>query len=112
MVDSNRMNRLAAKILQEVGYKEPVPPVYVEMGTFQLDYQLDPNEPTGGRYQACYQQAWDGDPYEAWDAELLDMHFVYGETVMEVIGELMTVLGRPIKSDEWELGYDERDEEE
>ena len=107
-MSAKSIEELGAKILQELGYKEPVPPVYVEMGTFQLDYQLDPNEPTGGRYQACYQQAWDGDPYEHQDAELLDMHFVYGETVMEVISELMAVLGRPIKSDEWELGYDER----
>lgn len=114
MVDSNRMNRLAAKILQETGiaYKVAEPPFVEEMAFFPIDYQLDPDEPTGGRYQTCYQQTWDYNFYEERDASLLDMDMVYGATVMEVISELMTVLGRPIKADEWELRYDERDEEE
>ena len=48
---------------------------------------------------------------EYWE-ELVDMEFVDGATVMEVIGKLMTVLGRPIKADERGNRYDERDEED
>lgn len=104
---TNKLDEVTAKILQEVGYKAPVPPVVEEMGFFDIQYYIDDPELDIGGYRACYQQIWDrdlnGDPYD-----LLDMDFVYGDTVMEVISELMIVLGRPIKSDEWELGYDER----
>ena len=98
------LSALGAKILREMGYKEPKPPVVEEMAFFRIDY-------SGGNYQACYQQTWDTD----FDGELLDlvgMDLVYGETVMKVIGQLMTVLRRPIKADEWELGYDERDDQD
>ena len=109
---SARMNEYGAGLLQRLGYKEKEPPFVEEMAFFPIYYQLDPDEPTGGRYQTCYQQTWDYNFYEERDASLLDMDMVYGATVMEVISELMTVLGRPIKADEWELRYDERDEEE
>ena len=108
---SARMNEYGAGLLQRLGYKEKEPPFVEEMAFFPIDYQSDPDEPTGGRYQTCYQQTWDYNFYEERDASLLDMDMVYGATVMEVISELMAVLGRPIKADEWELRYDERDDQ-
>ena len=110
MVDSNRMNEYGAGLLQRIGYKEPEPPVVEEMAFFDIQYALDHDEPSGGYYHACYQQTWDTDSNGDLD-ELRSMESVVGETVMKVIGELMTVLGRPIKADEWEFGYDEREDE-
>ncbi len=107
MVDSNRMNRMAEKILEETGiaYKVAKPPVVEEFEFFDIQYRLDHDSPSGGYYQAIYKQTWD----EEFN-DLVDMQLVYGATVMEVISELMTALGRPIKADEWELGYDERED--
>ena len=112
---SARMNEYGAGLLQRLGYKEKEPPFVEEMAFFPIDYQLDPDEPTGGRYQTCYQQTWDYNFYEDRDASLLDMDMVYGATVKEVLAELCKALGRPplaIGAHEWELRYDERDEEE
>ena len=112
---SARMNEYGAGLLQRLGYKEKEPPFVEEMAFFPIDYQLDPAAPTGGRYHACYQQTWDYNFYEDRDASLLDMDMVYGATVKEVLAELCKALGRPplaIGAHEWELRYDERDEEE
>tara|TARA_R100001129_G_scaffold81242_1_gene55350 strand:- start:1443 stop:1775 length:333 start_codon:yes stop_codon:yes gene_type:complete len=105
---ANKLDELTAKILQEVGYKEPVAPVVEEMAFFQIHYSLDSDEPGGGYYSACYQQTWD----EEFN-DLISMDFVYGETVKEVLAELCKALGRPplaIGAHEWELGYDERED--
>ena len=72
---------------------------------FTIGYALDSDEPSGGFYYAPYQQTWDED-----FNDLVDMQLVYGETVMQLLGELCSVLGRSISTDEWELGYDEREE--
>ena len=109
---SARMNEYAAGLLQRLGYKEPKQPSTVTetLDYFIIEYHkgvyLD-----DGQYQAVYAQIWSTDS-EGNPDDLIDMEMVYGATVMEVISELMTVLGRPIKADEWELGYDERDEED
>ena len=108
---SARMNEYGAGLLQRLGYKEKEPLVVEEMTFFPISYYLDAGEPTGGRYHACYQKTWEPNRDEYWEV-LVDMELVDGATVMEVIGKLMTVLGRPIKADEWELAYDERYEEE
>jgi hypothetical protein len=118
---SARMNEYGAGLLQRLGYKEKEPPFVEEMAFFPIDYQLDPDEPTGGRYQTCYQQTWDCNIYEVpatlgtGDASLLDMDMVYGATVKEVLAELCKALGRPplaIGAHEWELRYDERDDQD
>lgn len=105
---SARMNEYGAGLLQRLGYKEPKQPSRVTetLDFFIIEYHkgvyLD-----DGQYQAVYAQIWSTDS-EGNPDDLIDMEMVYGATVMEVISELMTVLGRPIKADEWELGYDER----
>ena len=109
---SARMNEYGAGLLQRLGYKEPKQPSTVTetLDSFIIAY------PKGvylddGQYQAVYAQIWSTDS-EGNPDDLIDGEWVYGDTVMQVIGELCRVLGRPIKADDWELGYDERDEEE
>ena len=109
---SARMNEYGAGLLQRLGYKEPQQPSTVTetLDSFIIEYHkgvyLD-----DGQYQAVYAQIWDTDS-EGNPDQLIDGEMVCGDTVMQVIGELCRVLGRPIKADDWELGYDERDEEE
>ena len=109
---SARMNEYGAGLLQRLGYKEPQQPSTVTetLDSFIIEYHkgvyLD-----DGQYQAVYAQIWSTDS-EGNPDDLIDGEWVYGDTVMQVIGELCRVLGRPIKADDWELGYDERDEEE
>ena len=109
---SARMNEYGAGLLQRLGHKEPKQPSTVTetLDSFIIEYHkgvyLD-----DGQYQANYAQIWDTDS-EGIPDDLIDGEWVYGDTVMQVIGELCRVLGRPIKADDWELGYDERDEEE
>ena len=105
---SARMNEYGAGLLQRLGYKEPQQPSTVTetLDSFIIEYHkgvyLD-----DGQYQAVYAQIWDTDS-EGNPDQLIDGEMVCGDTVMQVIGELCRVLGRPIKADDWELGYDER----
>ena len=105
---SARMNEYGAGLLQRLGYKEPKQPSTVTetLDSFIIEYHkgvyLD-----DGQYQAVYAQIWDTDS-EGNPDQLIDGEMVCGDTVMQVIGELCRVLGRPIKADDWELGYDER----
>jgi len=110
---SARMNEYGAGLLQRLGYKEPQQPSTVTetLDYFIIEYVLHGYPEDDGEYQAVYAQIWSTDS-EGNPDDLIDGEMVCGATVMEVISELMTVLGRPIKADEWELGYDERDEEE
>ena len=107
------MNEYGAGLLQRLGYKEPKRPSKVTetLDFFIIEYHLHGYPEDDGEYQAVYAQIWSTDS-EGNPDDLIDMEMVCGATVMEVISELMTVLGRPIKADEWELGYDERDEED
>ena len=106
---SARMNEYGAGLLQRLGYKEPQQPSTVTetLDYFIIEYYLDSYPEYQGQYQAHHAQIWDTDS-EGNPDQLIDGEMVYGDTVMQVIGELCRVLGRPIKADDWELGYDER----
>ena len=100
------LDNLIGGVLENLAFKQPKPAVAEEWMEFDIQWCFNDVFGGDGRYQAIYQHWWDTEAEEC-----VDLDFVYGETVKELINNLATVLGRKIKNDEWSLGYDERNED-